>query len=311
MFSITGKRFLFAGLFSVPVLLFSLAGCVSIPEQPQLVSRADGNRLQLNEAACSDSGARAMPASYVPSIQYPATVALDPDSISIMSWNIYKGSGDNWQHDLERISDQQDVLLLQEALLKDELKAYLKQRGLHWHLNTAFSLNGQQTGVMTAARVRATGHCALRVAEPIIRTPKTTLISRFELAGMQQQLLVANLHGVNFTLGLDAYGRQLQAMEDILGRHRGPIVLAGDFNNWSDGRSRLIKEMVQRLSLEQLPFRNHNRTRVLGSAIDHIFYRGLSVVEHKTHEVTSSDHNPITVSFRVNQGAMRLVRKSI
>ena len=94
-----------------------------------------------------------------------------------------------------------------------------------------------------------------------------------------------------------------------MSRHRGPIIIAGDFNNWSKSRSRLISEMAQRLSLEQLPFKNHNRTRVFGSEIDHIFYRELSVMAHKTHEVSSSDHNPITVTFRATHS--HLVRKSI
>ena len=294
------KRLLMTSVMSALVSTILIAGCVSIPEQPQLVSQAADDTVSVRVAACTGNSEKAIaqPVSYVTDTAYPATGALDPHGFSIMSWNIYKGSGDNWQQDLDRIGDRQDILLLQEALLKDELKTYLKQRGLHWHLNTAFSLNDTQTGVMTAARLKSNGHCALRTYEPLIRTPKTVLVSRYELAGMPQQLLVANIHGINFTLGLDAYRRQLDAMEAILERHRGPIILAGDFNNWSKSRSRLISEMIQRLSLEQLPFRNHNRTRVFGSEIDHIFYRGLTVMAHKTYEVTSSDHNPITVTFR-------------
>lgn len=297
------KRLLMASAMCALVAPILIAGCVSIPEQPQLVSQATDDTVSVRVGACTSNSEKpiAQPVSYVTDTIYPATVALDPHGFSIMSWNIYKGSGDNWQQDLDRIGDNQDIILLQEALLKDELKAYLKQRGLHWHLNTAFSLNNTQTGVMTAARLKSSGHCALRTSEPLIRTPKTVLVSRYELAGMPKQLLVANIHGINFTLGLDAYRRQLHSMEQVLARHQGPVVIAGDFNNWSESRTRLITEMIQRLSLEQLPFRNHNRTRVFGSEIDHIFYRGLSVVTHKTYAVSSSDHNPITVTFRATK----------
>lgn len=288
----------------------AITGCVSIPWQPEVVSQTDNGAISVTTAGCADDGRYSVqPVRHVSSRHSPANIALDPAGFSILSWNIYKGSRQNWKQDVERIGYHQDILLFQEALLNDELKDYLQQRHLSWQLNNAFSLNNRQTGVMTAARVQSAGHCALRTAEPMIRTPKTILISRYDLAGMPQQLLVANIHSINFSLGLGAYGKQLQALEEILGRHQGPIVLAGDFNNWSDGRSRLISEMVQRLSLEQLPYRNHNRTRVMGSAIDHIFYRGLVVVDHKTHEVTSSDHNPITVTFRTSPAKLRVARK--
>ena len=170
---------------------------------------------------------------------------------------------------------------------------------MNWHLNTAFYYDGYETGVMTASRLNAGHHCALRTAEPLIRLPKTTLISSYALQGMSQRLLVANIHGINFSLGLESYQMQMQALEEILAEHDGPVVLAGDFNNWSDERTRVLLEMMARLSLEQLAYRNHNRTLVLGSAIDHVFYRGLAPVNNHTWQVTSSDHNPITATFRV------------
>ena len=81
--------------------------------------------------------------------------------------------------------------------------------------------------------------------------------------------------------------------------HQGPVVLAGDFNTWSDERMVVVNDLAQRLSLESLDYTNHNRTSVFGNALDHVFYRGLEPVEHDTWIVTSSDHNPTRVSFRV------------
>ena len=273
----------------------TIACCVAIPDQPQIVSQAaDGNTRVTSENCKVD----ATQLSHVVRKVTNTAVALNPNGFSVLNWNIYKGNRDNWQDDLIQFSAQQDIVLLQEALLTDELKSSLAKHGLKWNLNAAFYYGDHQTGVMTASRVDSSFHCALRAIEPIIRTPKTTLISRYALAGMPQQLIVANIHGINFTLGLDAYREQLDQVEEILSRHYGPMILAGDFNNWSDGRTRLLTEMVERLSLQQLPYENHNRTMVFGSAIDHIFYRGLLVAHHETHKVTSSDHNPITVTFR-------------
>ncbi|WP_455207023.1 endonuclease/exonuclease/phosphatase family protein [Kaarinaea lacus] len=286
---------------SVGALAMSIAitGCVVIPDQPQIVSQTtDGNISIVSETCQIDS---AQPPDLFNQNMNNQSLALDPHGFSVLNWNIYKGNRDDLQHDLKQFSTKQDIVLLQEALLTDELKNSLDRHALKWLLNTAFLYDDRRTGVMTAAKVDTSYHCALRAMEPIIRTPKTTLISVFSLAGMPEQLMVANIHGINFTLALDAYGKQLHALEEILAQHSGPIVLAGDFNNWSNDRTRLLLELARRLSLQQLPYENHNRTMVLGNAIDHIFYRGLSVIYHETHQVSSSDHNPITVMFKATQ----------
>lgn len=282
-----------------PLMVFALSGCVAIPDQPEIVSQVANAEVNIMSGNCKVAPPDRTQ-QFVSHID-GSTSTLDPDGFSVLNWNIYKGNRDNWQDDFMRFSARQDIVLLQEALLTDALKSTLNEQGLNWNLNTAFYLADQQTGVMTAAKVASAYHCALRSIEPIIRVPKTALISRYALAGMPDQLMVANIHGINFTLGLDAYGEQLSALEEILLQHNGPILLAGDFNNWSDDRTKLLLEMAQRLSLQQLPYENHNRTMVFGSAIDHIFYRGLSVLSHTTHQVTSSDHNPITVTFKATQ----------
>ncbi|WP_455202755.1 endonuclease/exonuclease/phosphatase family protein [Kaarinaea lacus] len=276
-----------------------ITGCVTIPEQTQLVSQSrDGDTSTLSGSCKTFS------MQHVNQSINHSTHVLNPSGFSILNWNIYKGSRETWREDFINFSQQQDIVLLQEALLSDELKSALKDRELNWHLNTAFYYDDLETGVMTASRIGSGYHCALRTKEPIIRVPKTALISRYPIAGMSRQLLVANIHGINFTLGLESYASQMMAVEEILSAHDGPIVLAGDFNNWSDKRTQVLLDMMKRLSLEQLPYNNHNRTIVFGNAIDHVFFRGLTAVTHQTHHVTSSDHNPITVTFKVSDARL-------
>ena len=141
--------------------------------------------------------------------------------------------------------------------------------------------------------------CGIRTTEPFIRIPKTVLISRYPIAGTSQDLLVANIHGINFTLGTDAYQQQLNELKNVLAKHSGPIVLAGDFNSWSEQRLEIVKEVISTLSLQSLTYKNQNRITIFGNAIDHVFYRGLEVVSQGTFKVTSSDHNPIKVTFKV------------
>jgi len=277
-------------------ILATLAGCITVPEYSQIVSAGTNGDARTVANVCAVGAKPAVAQSKQLSLNSAQT--LDPNEISVLNWNIYKGNRSQWRDDLLRLSNGQDIVLLQEAALSDMLRRALDLRGLKWYLNTAFYYEGHQTGVLTAAKIDSSYHCGLRTIEPIIRAPKTTLVSHYALAGRPDQLLVANIHGINFTVGLTAYREQLDSLEKVLAQHRGPLILAGDFNNWSDGRSHLVKEMVKRLSMQQLPYKNHNRTMVFGSAIDHVFYRGLEVLNHETHEVTSSDHNPITVTFK-------------
>ena len=225
--------------------------------------------------------------------------ALNPGRISLLNWNIYKGQRENWANDFRRYAYKHDVVTIQEAHLGDKLKSMLDEGQRYWTLNTAFHYKDKATGVMTASRVKPVYICGQHTAEPLIRFPKTSLISYYPIQGMREHLLVANVHGINFTLGVKAYARQIEKLYDVISLHDGPVILAGDFNTWSDGRMRIVMDLAERLSLESLDYTNHNRTSVFGNALDHVFYRGLHPVEHDTWHVTSSDHNPTRVSFSV------------
>lgn len=269
-----------------------LVGCASIPDQLQLLTDSGGSQPSIQAASCSPTSVAARSASR------PDT-ALNPNHIALLNWNVYKGQRSNWLTDFQRFSQGQDVITLQEALLTDNLQTRLRTLRLRWTLNHAFIYGEHQTGVLTAARVDALSHCGLRNTEPLIRTPKTALIQGYPIDGQSRPLLVANLHGINFSLDTDAYRQQLLAVQTILVQHRGPLILAGDFNNWSDARSTVLQDMVDALHLQSITYQNHNQTRVFGHVIDHIYYRGLEAVNQQTFEVDSSDHNPIMVVFRL------------
>jgi endonuclease/exonuclease/phosphatase (EEP) superfamily protein YafD len=229
---------------------------------------------------------------------------LNPERISVLNWNVYKGKRENWARDFRRYTSRHDVVTIQEAHLDEELTSMLDKEHQYWTLNTAFHYRDKATGVMTASRIKPLHSCGQHTAEPLIRVPKTSLVSFYPIEGMSESLLVANIHGINFTLGVDVYTSQLEKLYEIMRLHDGPVILAGDFNTWSEGRMRVVEEITDRLQLESLDYTNHNRTSVFGNALDHVFFRGLDPVEHDTWHVTSSDHNPTRVSFRVKQNAI-------
>jgi endonuclease/exonuclease/phosphatase (EEP) superfamily protein YafD len=288
-------RFIF--VFTITLAVLVLAGCVSataqhqVPESKRVAGEGEniGNcnveniihNIQDNEASDSPG--------------------LDPDSISVLNWNVYKGQRESWVSDFRRYSHKHDVVTMQEARLDDGLKSMLGKEHKYWALNAAFNHHNKATGVMTASRVKPVYSCGLRTAEPLIRLPKTSLISYYPVEGASEKLLVANIHGINFSIGVDVYKQQLEKLYSVISNHAGPVVLAGDFNTWSDERMQVVNDIAQRLSLESLYYENHNRTSFLGNVLDHVFYRGLEPLEQETWQVASSDHNPIRVDFRMNR----------
>ena len=281
------------------IFLCSLTlGCTLIPEQTQFISSRQDPPLTRSNGSCSD---------IVSAQEFwrtdSSTAELSADSISILNWNIYKGQKQEWDTDLLQLSQSKDIIILQEAPLNDRLQKILDQGNLYWNLNSAFLFNGMEAGVLMASSVPPLGSCGLRLSEPIISIPKTILISIYTIAESTENLLVANIHGINFSLGVGAYQKQLDSLQDILTQHSGPIILAGDFNNWNKKRTAIMLKLAEKLSLQPLIYNNDSRTTFWGDPVDHVLYRGLEPVAHTVHTVTSSDHNPISVTFRLARTA--------
>lgn len=223
---------------------------------------------------------------------------LNPENIAFLNWNIYKGSGESWQRDLTEYAKSHDLLTIQEAMLDKELISVLQIYHFSWVMNTAFHLNGTATGVMTAAVADSVASCGFKTGEPFIQIPKSALISYYTIMGSDKRLLVANIHGINFTLGLSVYRQQLDALYNATKYHDGPMIVAGDFNSWSEGRMLLMDEFLKKLSLSSIEYSINNKTHYFGYSIDHIFYRQLELISNQVWQVSSSDHNPISVTFR-------------
>lgn len=262
-------------------LLYLLSACASTPasleEQAPALSQTDG------PVACLD-------------LAVTESKTLRADNIQVVSWNMLKGSLPGWRKDLRRISDGAHLVLLQEAPLIPELTEQAPE-GWNWQFAPGYKRAQLQTGVMSSATATASRYCTVRHTEPWLRSPKAMLTTYYEIEGQTDDLLVANIHAINFVLGTRAYRRQLQALTDLLAEHQGPIIVGGDFNDWSDKRSQTISDLFQPLGLRQVQFESPDRITVFGRNIDHIYYRGLAVTSQNVFRVISSDHNPIRVGF--------------
>jgi len=272
-----------------------ISGCASVPQQVLIVNKNSG---QTNSREFSNCEADKL---YRTNIEaFSSLQTLNADNISILSWNIHKEQRDNWSTDFIKLSTDSSIIVLQEALLNPQMHDLLGDKKLYWDLNTAFYQDTNETGVMTASTTKPVYTCGLRITEPMIRTPKTTLISRFQLSDSDEHLLVANIHGINFSLGTKAYTEQMTALTNTLVDHDGPIIIAGDFNNWNDARMSIVNEMTSILELKTVSYEDTNRVTIFGNTIDHIYYRNLDIISQDTIKVTSSDHNPIKVTFKTS-----------
>lgn len=221
---------------------------------------------------------------------------LDPEQIRVLNWNIQKQINPAWRGDLERLSSQVDLALLQEVHLAEDFLSCFEHRWCH-SFTQGWSTRTRMTGVATLAAVGHLRHNQLVCMEPLLRTPKATNITVYALTDSRDELLVINLHAVNFCLGMRAYHRQLKGIVEVLREHRGPVIFAGDFNTWHPARERLIREVAQVFRLEEVEFEEDHRTRVFGQCLDYIFTRDLKTVEARSQAVASSDHNPLLATF--------------
>ena len=274
------------------LFLLSLSACVSLSDKNQYISNTSVTTTELDTC---------QPAAVLQDNTHREEddKGLDPENISLLNWNIYKGNGEDWQKDLSAFAKDHQILTIQEALIGDDLDSLLAEHDFNWVMNTAFYMDGDAAGVMNVASTNAVHSCGFKVPEPLIRIPKSTLISYYRIEGSEEQLLVANIHGINFTFGVEYYSEQLYQLFDAVKYHDGPMIVAGDFNSWSDSRMEVLDQVVDRLSLSRLEYPVNKKTHLFGKAIDHVFYRDLQLVSNQVWQVSSSDHNPISVTFKL------------
>ena len=286
-------------LFAITIsAMLTLAGCVYVMEQNLVVSQR-GNKNTINIADNCSTDLLMKP--IVSTLGHVA--ALDSKGFSLLSWNMHKGIREGWEEDFRRLSNNKDLLIIQEAYLTDVMRSLLQERHQHWDLALAFEYRDNKTGVLTASKVEPSFLCTFRNKEPLTRIPKTILITRYPLSDGNQVVMVANVHLINFTLTVSNFRAQLKQLEKILSKHQGPLIVSGDFNTWNDERMAVVDTIASSLDLKAVTFSENYRATVFGHNVDHIYYRGLELIKALSVKLTTSDHNPLIVKFRLTNGS--------
>ena len=218
------------------------------------------------------------------------------ETLDVVTWNIYKQQRPNWKSALSEFVKEKKLILLQEAQMSPELVSFAAVHQLIADQVPALPFSPHPAGVMTLATSHPIYCCPLREREPLLRLAKSALITVYPLPN-GKQLMVANVHAINFSFGVDVYTRQLNKLGEHIGRHVGPVILAGDFNAWSRQRVNALKRFVRSVGLKEASYPIDLRTRAFGRPLDYIFYRGLRIKDSYVSLTDASDHNPIITKF--------------
>ncbi len=270
-----------------------LAACGPVSDEGRLLTSAPEKRLVAVAAPLGELEI----AAYVKG----RADAFDPAAIRVLSWNIHKLQHADLPADLAKLATKHDLILLQEAVLQPSMREALENEGFSWQMADAFTIKGLDRGVLVAARIAPVDGRAMFTREPLFPLPKSAIVTRYRLAGREEKLAVANLHGINFSLGLGRFREQLDAVAKELADHEGPMILGGDFNTWSLRRDNALGEVTKRLGLTAVVLAPDDRRRAFGRHLDYLFVRGFAVEEASSPAVKSSDHNPILVKMAADR----------
>jgi endonuclease/exonuclease/phosphatase (EEP) superfamily protein YafD len=270
-------------------LFLSLLSWQSLANTPNSDEQQGITKTAANLANCQQQLAQSRMQTY-------AEHYILPYQFKLLSWNIYKAQIDGLLTDLQKLNADADIVLLQEAIEEPSLTK-LKP---YWRFAKGYKSGSVQSGVMTLSRWPAAVHCTLTHTEPWLRSPKATNIVEYALPN-QQLLLSINLHGINFTIGVNDFKQQLEDAASIMRIHQGPIIFAGDLNTWSDRRQSLLKQTLNKLGLHEAIYLDDKRTKAFGLALDQVWVRGVKIETTVVPELDSSDHNPIIATLTIEQ----------
>ncbi len=232
-------------------------------------------------------------------------------TLRAMIWNIKKTEEDPWQLEFLRLSSGQDLLVLQEGITSPRFNFVRQFFPTHeFAMGVSFLNFGRPTGVINATTVRGTHEVThTRDREPVVNTPKATIYSRYPLAGLEEELLVVNVHGINLT-SYAAFRRHLEQMLAVIDQHSGPVLWAGDFNTRTRARTALLQRLARERGFEEVRFENGHRRMVWWGTqnyLDHAFVKGLPYSRAWVEPgVRGSDHKPLFVELDLEPAQAKL-----
>ena len=255
------------------------------------------------------------PGSRLHRLGQPSGEAFDAP-VRVLAWNIYKGNRRQWASSFQRLAREHDLLLIQEAWWAPDTKPVLARiDGMEWWLGVTFEFPYRdgvpKSGTMIGSRVRPSSPVIFRHSpfrEALAHTPKSSIAARFPVRGSARELLAVSVHGTNLRIELRPFARHMDQIFELVERHVGPVIVAGDFNTWSEARTEYLFSHVRALGLSSLfprgPAEDEGDGRMTWSDnyLDHAFVRGLvaKTPPRIVGELEASDHLGLSFALHLD-----------
>ncbi|CAJ0992736.1 endonuclease/exonuclease/phosphatase family protein [Pantoea sp. Nvir] len=224
------------------------------------------------------------------------SVISNANNLKVLIWNIFKQQRSDWMSVLQGFGKDAHLMLLQEAQTTPELVHFATSNYLTADQVPAFVLPQHPSGVMTLASAYPVYCYPLREREPLLRLAKSALVTAYTLP-TGAMLMVVNIHAINFSLGIDVYSKQLGPIGEQILHHKGPVIMAGDFNAWNRHRIHVLYRFMSEMAIKEVRFIHDHRRKMFGLPLDFVFYRDISVNNASVLVTQASDHNPLLVEF--------------
>lgn len=225
-----------------------------------------------------------------------------PKVLDLAVWNVWKGSGGRpFLDEYHRLVKGRHLLLLQEVLLTLKALGNFAPNGFSAsHGATYRRRDGLRDGVMTVA-IAAPSEPVKRILcgtpEPFLKTTKATLIAKFGVEDLNNQLCVVNTHAKLVRRPATAVAEIERVLREIKS-HAGPMIFAGDFNTFSKTYIREVDRIMGSVGLERVILEADTRTAT--TALDQIYVRDIKVINAKVETTyIHSDHFPITATLEI------------
>lgn len=224
-----------------------------------------------------------------------------PNRMNILVWNLHKGLNETFASDYLTLAADRDLVLSQEMYLTPYMRSVFGIFSDYYYITATSFFMGKilaRTGVDTSSPVLPSEirYVKTGTLEPVVNSPKMTLITRYPMANTNKLLTIANIHGINFVDSF-SYRKEINKIYEALKDIPSPIIFAGDFNSWSDERESILKEMCSKLKLKETAFNPDFRMKFNDHVLDHFYFTDdIKVISAKVEEsYLGSDHKPLEV----------------
>lgn len=232
-----------------------------------------------------------------------ASRAKLPTRMKFLVWNLHKGVDDTFDLEYPALAFDRDVIMNQEVYLDKNMTSVWRFLPQFLFTTATSFFDGEEkirTGVANISTVAPVSNSFIRTQtlEPVVRSPKVLLISSYPISNTHKKLTVVNIHGINFVSN-KSFELEMDRIYEKIKDIPSPLIFAGDFNTWNDGRLEYLSKIAEKLGLSAAKFKPDDRLRFNGRPLDHfLFTSDIRVISASVNGMyKGSDHKPIQVEL--------------